>query len=73
MQECFEKKDIGMLQKLVAGMEKKDAEYHIKRCVDSGLWVPSNTDQPPVQTVEREVLVEKEETYEDAEDIESVD
>lgn len=36
MQKCFEEKDIGMLQEVIAKMDPKDAEYHIKRCVDSG-------------------------------------
>ncbi|XP_067950733.1 hsp90 co-chaperone Cdc37-like [Watersipora subatra] len=40
MQECFEAKDIGLLQKVVSEMDPKEAEYHIKRCVDSGMWVP---------------------------------
>jgi len=40
LQECFEKKEIGMLQEAVSKMPKDVAEYHIKRCIDSGLWVP---------------------------------
>lgn len=40
LQECFEKKDIPLLQEVVAKMNKEEAEYHIKRCIDSGLWVP---------------------------------
>ena len=36
MQKCFEEKDIGMLQEVVAKMKPEDAEYHIKRCIDSG-------------------------------------
>ena len=44
MKECFEKKDIGLLQKVVTEMPKEDAEYHIKRCVDSGLWVPGGAE-----------------------------
>ncbi|XP_013381693.1 hsp90 co-chaperone Cdc37 [Lingula anatina] len=40
LQECFESKDIALLQKTVMEMPKEEAEYHIKRCVDSGLWVP---------------------------------
>ncbi|XP_022105979.1 hsp90 co-chaperone Cdc37-like [Acanthaster planci] len=40
LQKCFESKDISMLQKVVGTMDPADAEYHIKRCVDSGLWVP---------------------------------
>ena len=37
MQACFEAKDIGLLQEVVAKMDPKEAEYHIKRCVDSGM------------------------------------
>lgn len=44
LQECFEKKDIQMLQDAVAKLPKEEAEYHIKRCVDSGLWVPNAKD-----------------------------
>jgi len=40
MQACFEAKDIGLLQEVVAKMDPKEAQYHIKRCVDSGMWVP---------------------------------
>jgi cell division cycle protein 37 len=45
LQECFEKKDIGMLQEAVTKLSKEDAEYHIKRCIDSGLWVPGAGDK----------------------------
>jgi cell division cycle protein 37 len=66
MKECFEKKDIGMLQAVVMKMEKEDAEYHIKRCVDSGLWVPNAEDQQaPSTSVEGQ---DEEEIYEDATD-----
>ncbi|ESN99042.1 hypothetical protein HELRODRAFT_188986, partial [Helobdella robusta] len=40
LKECFEKKDIAMLQDAVTKLPKEEAEYHIKRCIDSGLWVP---------------------------------
>lgn len=47
MKECFEKKDVEMLKKVLCAMDPKDVEYHMKRCVDSGLWVdnvnPSET------------------------------
>lgn len=39
LQECFESQDIPKLQATISAMETKDAEYHMKRCVDSGLWV----------------------------------
>lgn len=44
MKECFEKKDIQLLQDVVAQMPKEEAETHIKRCIDSGLWVPNAKD-----------------------------
>ena len=33
-----------MLQQAVLEMPKEEAEYHIKRCIDSGLWVPNAAD-----------------------------
>jgi len=44
MQNCFESKDISLLQKVVLELPKGEAEYHMKRCVDSGLWVPNASD-----------------------------
>ena len=29
-----------MLQSTIAAMPTQEAEYHMKRCIDSGLWVP---------------------------------
>lgn len=40
LKECFELQDIGKLQDVIASMDEKDARYHLKRCIDSGLWVP---------------------------------
>jgi cell division cycle protein 37 len=40
MQECFEKRDLPALQELITKMDENDARYHMKRCVDSGLWIP---------------------------------
>ncbi|KAK2717960.1 hsp90 co-chaperone Cdc37-like [Artemia franciscana] len=40
LKECFEKQDIPLLQQIIAKMEPTEAKYHMKRCVDSGLWVP---------------------------------
>lgn len=35
-----------MLQETIAAMPEEDARYHMKRCIDSGLWVPdSNNDE----------------------------
>lgn len=40
LQTCFETKDIQMLQDVFGAMPDEEARYHLKRCVDSGLWVP---------------------------------
>lgn len=39
LQDCFEKRDTELLKQVVAAMPEDEAKYHIKRCVDSGLWV----------------------------------
>ena len=33
-----------MLQKTIAEMPIEEAQFHMKRCVDSGLWVPGKSD-----------------------------
>ncbi|CAG9814122.1 unnamed protein product [Phaedon cochleariae] len=40
LKKCFETQDIKLLQETIAKMDEDQAKYHIKRCVDSGLWVP---------------------------------
>lgn len=40
LQKCFESKDIALLQKAITELPEEEARYHMKRCVDSGLWVP---------------------------------
>jgi cell division cycle protein 37 len=44
LKECFENQDIPKLKEIIAKMDLKDAAYHMKRCVDSGLWVPNAND-----------------------------
>ncbi|XP_071113432.1 hsp90 co-chaperone Cdc37-like [Haliotis cracherodii] len=46
LKNCFESKDIEMLKKVILDLPKGDAEHHMKRCVDSGLWVPNAADLP---------------------------
>ncbi|XP_074029986.1 cell division cycle protein 37 [Leptinotarsa decemlineata] len=41
LKACFESQDIQLLQDTISKMNEKDAKYHMKRCVDSGLWVPN--------------------------------
>lgn len=38
MQEAFESRNTDQLRQALMDMDPKDAEYHMKRCVDSGLW-----------------------------------
>jgi cell division cycle protein 37 len=38
MVEAFESRDVENLKKALLTLDPKDAEYHMKRCVDSGLW-----------------------------------
>ncbi|XP_020299889.1 hsp90 co-chaperone Cdc37 [Pseudomyrmex gracilis] len=40
LKKCFETQDIPLLQQTIAAMPEEEATYHMKRCVDSGLWVP---------------------------------
>ena len=40
LQECFASKSVAKLQEVIASLPKEEASYHMKRCVDSGLWVP---------------------------------
>lgn len=38
MQDAFESRDISNLKQALSEMNPEDAEMHMKRCVDSGLW-----------------------------------
>ncbi|XP_045612500.1 hsp90 co-chaperone Cdc37 [Procambarus clarkii] len=40
LQKCFESQNVELLQKTIEKMDPEEATYHMKRCVDSGLWVP---------------------------------
>ncbi len=42
LRAAFESQNIEELQKVLADMDPEDAKYHMKRCIDSGLWVPNN-------------------------------
>jgi len=44
LKECFESQDIQKLQETIKTMPEEDARYHMKRCVDSGLWKPAADD-----------------------------
>ena len=38
MQRAFESRDVEQLKQALLNLDQKDAEYHMKRCVASGLW-----------------------------------
>jgi cell division cycle protein 37 len=40
LQEAFSSKDVEALQRALQEMSQEQAQYHMKRMVDSGLWVP---------------------------------
>ena len=40
LKECFASRSIPRLQEVLAKMPKEESAYHMKRCIDSGLWVP---------------------------------
>lgn len=40
MKECFDEQNIQKLQQVATQMPAKEFEEHLKRCIDSGLWVP---------------------------------
>lgn len=42
LQECFKSQDILLLQETITTLPEEEARYHMKRCIDSGLWVPDS-------------------------------
>uniref|UniRef100_A0A3Q3X1R4 Hsp90 co-chaperone Cdc37 n=1 Tax=Mola mola TaxID=94237 RepID=A0A3Q3X1R4_MOLML len=66
MQKCFDEKDIQMLQDVISKMDPTEAKAHMKRCIDSGLWVPNSKtddgDEKEEDTTYEEVKQEQEET-----------
>ena len=56
LKACFENQNIELLQDTLLKMKKEDAEYHMDRCVKSGLWVPDakkGQAQPDTETYEQ--------------------
>ncbi|ROJ94331.1 Hsp90 co-chaperone Cdc37 [Anabarilius grahami] len=64
MQKCFDDKDIQMLQDAISKMDPTEAKCHMKRCIESGLWVPNSRvdedgdkdegDEPQYEEVKKE-------------------
>ncbi|XP_023940239.1 hsp90 co-chaperone Cdc37 [Bicyclus anynana] len=47
LKKCFDSQDVPLLQATIAKMPEQEAIYYMKRCVDSGLWVPGKNDDEP--------------------------
>ncbi|CAK6971174.1 hsp90 co-chaperone Cdc37 [Scomber scombrus] len=66
MQKCFDDKDIQMLQDVISKMDPTEAKAHMKRCIESGLWVPNSrtddVDEKGEDGIYEEVKQEQEET-----------
>ncbi|XP_029997598.1 hsp90 co-chaperone Cdc37 [Sphaeramia orbicularis] len=66
MQKCFDEKDIQMLQDVISKMDPTEAKAHMKRCIESGLWVPNSKtddgDEKEEDPTYEEVKQEQEET-----------
>lgn len=66
MQKCFDDKDIQMLQDVISKMDPTEAKAHMKRCIESGLWVPNSKtddgDEKGEDATYEEVKQEQEET-----------
>lgn len=58
LQKCFEVQDIPLLQKTISEMPEEEAKYHMKRCVDSGLWCPAKDDANKEGTASSEAKAE---------------
>ncbi|XP_055549445.1 hsp90 co-chaperone Cdc37 [Wyeomyia smithii] len=58
LQTCFETRDIAMLQEVMSKLPEEEARYHLKRCIDSGMWVPDGKkgvlDMPPEESADGE-------------------
>ena len=60
LQEAFGERSIDALKQCLSQMSTEDAQYHMKRCTDSGLWNPAGDDDdgeapppPPAAPVRR--------------------
>ncbi|CAL7936526.1 unnamed protein product [Xylocopa violacea] len=64
LQKCFETQDYTLLHETLVQMPPTEALYHMKRCIDSGLWVP---DAKAKELIDGEASTEDAETVPDPE------
>lgn len=62
LKNCFESQNIEALQDALIAMDKADAEYHMDRCIKSGLWVPDARQKAEAKAAEATTSADKEET-----------
>lgn len=67
LKQCFESQNIESLQGALVEMKKEDAEYHLDRCIKSGLWVPEGgkAKKEEEAATSSKKIEEDEEVYED--------
>ncbi|ERL87001.1 hypothetical protein D910_04404 [Dendroctonus ponderosae] len=58
LRKCFDSRDVKLLQETISKMDEEDAKYHMKRCVDSGLWVPEASKKDADQGDDAEIAEE---------------
>ena len=51
---AFESQQIEKLQETIASMDPTEAKYHMKRCVDAGLWVANQASSSTADDEEEE-------------------
>lgn len=74
LKQCFESQNIELLQDTLLKMKKEDAEYHMDRCVKSGLWVPDAKSKQAANESEAETTpTETESNYESVKTTEELD
>lgn len=59
LQDCFEKRDTELLKEVIMKMPEEEAKYHMKRCVDSGLWVPEAGSKEAAEQQYEAIAVQK--------------
>lgn len=64
LQKCFESRNIELLQETISKMPEDEAKCHLKRCVDSGLWIADASSQAAEKT-EDGAAVKTEQIYEE--------
>lgn len=60
MREAFDSRDVSKLQEVALTMDKEIFSHHLKRCIDSGLWLPDGGNKQEGEEEEEEREGEKE-------------